>query len=67
MLIKELQYDHLGREVVHVDLMRVDVTEMITVSVPLELKGMAKGVAGRRRHRVAHEPPRGGVPGDQHS
>jgi len=45
MLIKELQYDHLGRDVVHVDLMRVDVTEMIEVSVPVELKGVAKGVA----------------------
>jgi large subunit ribosomal protein L25 len=45
MLIKELQFDHLGRDVVHVDLMRVDVTEMIKVSVPVELKGIAKGVA----------------------
>jgi len=43
MLIKELQYDHLGRNIVHVDLMRVDVTEMIEVSVPVELKGVAKG------------------------
>ncbi len=43
MLIKDLQYDHLGREVIHVDLMRVDVTEMIEVSVPVELKGTAKG------------------------
>ncbi|MGE5295480.1 MAG: 50S ribosomal protein L25 [Solirubrobacterales bacterium] len=45
MLIKELQFDHLGRNVVHVDLMRVDVTEMIKVKVPVELKGVAKGVA----------------------
>jgi large subunit ribosomal protein L25 len=45
MLIKDLQFDHLGRDVVHVDLMRVDVTEMITVDVPVELKGIAKGVA----------------------
>lgn len=43
MLIKELQYDHLGRNIIHVDLMRVDVTEMIEVSVPVELKGVAKG------------------------
>jgi large subunit ribosomal protein L25 len=45
MLIKELQFDYLGRDVVHVDLMRVDVTEMIEVTVPVELKGIAKGVA----------------------
>jgi len=42
-IIKELQYDHLGREVIHADLMRVDVTEVITVTVPLELKGAPKG------------------------
>jgi large subunit ribosomal protein L25 len=43
MLVKDLQYDHLGRNVIHADLMRVDVTEMIRVSVPLELKGTPKG------------------------
>lgn len=43
MLIKAVQYDHLGRNIVHVDLMRVDVTEMIKVNVPVELKGVAKG------------------------
>ncbi len=43
MLIKDLQYDHLGRDIVHVDLMRVDVTEMIEVTVPVEVKGIAKG------------------------
>ena len=42
-LIKDLQYDHLGRNIVHVDLMRVDVTERITVEVPLEIKGTPKG------------------------
>jgi large subunit ribosomal protein L25 len=42
-IIKELQYDHLGREVIHADLMRVDVTEIIIVTVPLELKGTPKG------------------------
>lgn len=42
-IIKELQYDHLGREVIHADLMRVDVTEVITVTVPLEIKGTPKG------------------------
>ncbi|HOV77224.1 MAG TPA: 50S ribosomal protein L25, partial [Sedimentisphaerales bacterium] len=45
MLVKELQFDHLGRDIVHVDLMRVDVTEMITVDVPVEIKGIAKGTS----------------------
>lgn len=42
-IIKELQYDYLGRDVIHADLMRVDVTEMIEVEVALELKGIPKG------------------------
>jgi large subunit ribosomal protein L25 len=42
-IIKELQYDHLGRDVIHADLMRVDVTEVITVTVPVEFKGTPKG------------------------
>lgn len=43
MIVKELQYDYLGRNIIHVDLMRVDVSEKIKVSVPIELKGVAKG------------------------
>jgi large subunit ribosomal protein L25 len=43
MIIKDVQYDHLGRDILHVDLMRVDETERITVSVPLEIKGTPKG------------------------
>ncbi|MHC4157978.1 MAG: 50S ribosomal protein L25 [Planctomycetota bacterium] len=43
MIIKDLQYDYLGRDIIHVDLMRVDVTETIRVTVPIELKGTAKG------------------------
>jgi len=43
MIVKELQYDYLGKNIIHVDLMRVDVSETIKVSVPIELKGVAKG------------------------
>ena len=42
-IIKALQYDHLGRDVIHADLMRVDITEVIKVAVPVELKGTPKG------------------------
>jgi large subunit ribosomal protein L25 len=42
-IVKELQYDHLGRNIIHVDLMRVDVTETVRVMVPIELKGTAAG------------------------
>jgi len=43
MIVKDLQYDYLGRDIIHVDLMRVDVTETIKVTVPIELKGEARG------------------------
>ena len=42
-IIKELQYDHLGKNIIHVDLVRVDVTEIVKVMVPIELKGTAAG------------------------
>ncbi len=43
MIVKDLQYDYLSRDIVHADLMRVDVTETVKVKVPIELKGTAKG------------------------
>lgn len=42
-LVKELQYDHLGKSVIHLDLFRVRVTDTVTVEVPIALKGVAKG------------------------
>ncbi|MEA3226818.1 MAG: 50S ribosomal protein L25 [Planctomycetota bacterium] len=43
MLVKEVQYDYLGRNIIHADLMRVDMSETIKVTVPIELKGIAAG------------------------
>lgn len=43
VLIKDLQYDHLGKKIIHADLVRVDITETVKVTVPIELKGTAKG------------------------
>ncbi|KPL22037.1 MAG: hypothetical protein AMJ75_08830 [Phycisphaerae bacterium SM1_79] len=43
MIVKDLQYDHLGKNIIHADLMRVDITETVKVTVPIELKGMARG------------------------
>jgi len=42
-LVKEVQYDHLGAEVLHVDFARVSLDETVDVTVPLELKGEPKG------------------------
>lgn len=44
LLLKDVQYDHLGKDIIHVDLMRVDVTEMVRLAIPIELKGTAKGI-----------------------
>ncbi|MHC4753000.1 MAG: 50S ribosomal protein L25, partial [Planctomycetota bacterium] len=43
MIVKELQYDYLGKNIIHADLMRVDITESVKVTVPIELKGTARG------------------------
>ena len=43
VIVKDLQYDHLGKDIIHADLMRVDVSERVKVNVPVELKGTAQG------------------------
>lgn len=45
VLVKEVQYDHLGIEVIHVDFARVSLDEKVEVTVPLVLKGEPKGEA----------------------
>ncbi len=45
VLVKEVQYDHLGLEVLHVDFARVSLDEKVKVIVPLELRGKPKGEA----------------------
>ncbi len=39
VLVKEVQYDHLGIDVIHVDFARVSLDERVEVTVPIELKG----------------------------
>lgn len=43
-LIKEVQYDYLGHNPIHVDLARVDMNERVRVKVGIELRGVPKGV-----------------------
>src|SRR6478672_10600710 len=43
VLVKEVQYDHLGIEVIHVDFARVSLDEKVEVTVAVELKGEPKG------------------------
>lgn len=43
LLVKALQYDHVGRYVIHADMMRVNLQEFVKVIVPIEIKGTSKG------------------------
>jgi large subunit ribosomal protein L25 len=43
-VIQEVQHDHLGKEVLHVDFKRVSKDERIEVAVAVELKGTPAGV-----------------------
>lgn len=45
-LLRELQFDALGVELTHFDLLRVDPTERVTLHVPVVLKGIAPGSIG---------------------
>jgi len=45
-IIQEVQWDHLGKDVLHVDFRRVSEDERVVVSVPLHLRGIAPGVSG---------------------
>ena len=43
VLVKDIQYDYLGKSVIHADLVRVNLNEMVDVQVSLEMVGTAKG------------------------
>ncbi len=42
--LRELQWDHLGKELLHVDFMRVSKDERIIIGVRVELRGVAPGI-----------------------
>src|SRR4029079_2158988 len=44
-LIREVQWDHIGVEVVHIDFARVSETDRVHVTVPIEIRGTAPGIA----------------------
>jgi large subunit ribosomal protein L25 len=45
LLIKDVQYDYLGKRIIHTDLIRVDLSEKVKVQVPLVFKGAPAGAA----------------------
>src|SRR5688572_11146550 len=46
VLIRELQWDHLGSEMVHVDFARVSKDEKVKVVIPVKLKNAPKATGG---------------------
>lgn len=66
-LIRDIQWDTFGTEVLHLDLNRVSETETVVVTVPLELRGEAPGskLGGIVEHHVYDveiECPAGEIP-----
>lgn len=66
-LIKDIQWDHLGHDILHVDFERVSADERITVTVPIQLRGTAAGAAEGGRldqplHTLSVECPAISVP-----
>ncbi len=53
VLIRDIQWDHLGKEILHLDFARVSAEEIIDTEVPLEIRGHARPgsrpAAGYRR------------------
>ena len=45
VLIREVQWDNLGKEILHLDFARVSAEEMIETEVALEFRGHAAGIA----------------------
>jgi large subunit ribosomal protein L25 len=44
-LLRAVQWDTFGKEVLHVDLMRVSATELVDTTVTIELRGTAVGIS----------------------
>jgi large subunit ribosomal protein L25 len=66
-LISDIQWDTFGKEVLHVDLIRVSKDERIEVTVALETRGMAPGVSEGGTvevplHELTLECPAGNIP-----
>jgi large subunit ribosomal protein L25 len=66
-LISDIQWDTFGKEVLHVDLIRVSKDERIEVSVTLETRGVAPGISEGGMvelllHELEIECPAGEIP-----
>jgi large subunit ribosomal protein L25 len=55
VLIRDVQWDHLGKEILHLDFARVNVEESIETEVKIELRGQAPGAASGVLEQLIHE------------
>jgi large subunit ribosomal protein L25 len=66
VLVRELQWDYLGKQMVHVDFERKDRAELVRVTVPVELRNSPKatggGVLDQPLHKLHIECPLGSIP-----
>ena len=66
VLIRELQWDYLGKQMIHVDFERKDRAELVRVTVPVELRNAPKatggGVLDQPLHTLHVECPLGDIP-----
>ncbi|ODU00668.1 MAG: ribosomal 5S rRNA E-loop-binding protein Ctc/L25/TL5 [Planctomycetes bacterium SCN 63-9] len=67
VLIRDVQWDHLGKEILHLDFARVSAEESIQTEVRIELKGQAPGLAGggvleQLLHELEVTCPAGAIP-----
>lgn len=70
-LIRDLQWDAVGNEVLHIDFLRVEAGERLAVAVTVELRGEAPGVkeggvVEHLIHRVEIETPATSIPEKLH-
>ena len=66
VLIQEVQHDHLGTGLMHVDFRRVSKDERVRTTVEIELRGRPRGDRRRGTRPAAAQDPRR-VPGDRRS
>ncbi len=67
VLIRDVQWDHLGKEILHLDFARVNAEEIIETEVNLDIRGHAAGIAnGGIVEQVVHslriKCPAGAIP-----
>ncbi len=55
VLIRELQWDYLGRDMVHIDFERVSADERVKVTIPVELKNTPKTTGGGVLEQPLHQ------------